>query len=186
MQFTANVLNQFIKNRYELNEQIVTVNGIIDQKGNVPLENQNKVVISLIHLEQETTHQFYNRNQKLTDGGYVNKAPAQRYNIYILITPNFSDYNETLKFLSTSIQFFQMNEVLDATSNSDIPENISKLEFEFQKGEDFMQMQNLWTALGAKYQPSVIYKLKLITIDSDEIEGFKSQVTSTTNKGIVS
>ena len=39
-----------------------------------------------------------------------------------------------------------------------------------------MQMQNLWTALGAKYQPSLIYKIRLIPIVSDEVEGFDTSI----------
>jgi len=44
-----------------------------------------------------------------------------------------------------------------------------------------MQMQNLWTALGAKYQPSVIYKIKLVTIASDEVEGFDQAIIGIKN-----
>lgn len=186
MQFTANTLDQFVKNKFGLDESAVVVNGIIDQNGKVPLENQNKIVISLIHVEQETTKQFYNRNQKLTGGIYANTAQPQRYNLFLLVTPNYDDYSETLKFLDVTLQFFQIYEVLDASKRSDMPENIEKLEFEFQKGEDFMQMQNLWTALGAKYQPSVIYKLKLITIASDEVDAFTPKVTGIDNKGTIS
>lgn len=89
-----------------------------------------------------------------------------------------------MKFLDTSIQFFQLNELIDATRNAEIPKNLEKLEYEFQKGENYLQMQNLWTALGAKYQPSVIYKIRLVTIVSDEIEGFDAginQITTNTD-----
>jgi len=176
LQFTGKALNQFAKKKYGLEEDVVIINPIIDQNGVVPKENQNKIIISLIHVEQETTKAFYNRNQQLSNGNYVKAPLSHRYNLFILITPNFDNYSEALKFLDTSIQFFQINELIDATRNAEIPKNLEKLEYEFQKGENYLQMQNLWTALGAKYQPSVIYKVKLVTILSDEIEGFDAGI----------
>ncbi len=176
IQFTGKTLNQYVKKKFGLDEDVVVANSIIDQNGAVPQKNKNKVVISLIHVEQENVKQFYNQNQKLSDGNYVRKPQSHRYNLFVLITPNFDDYSETLKFLDASIQFFQINEMVDATKSAEIPPEISKLEYEFQKGENYMQMQNLWTALGAKYQPSVIYKLRLVTIAADEVEGFDTAV----------
>jgi hypothetical protein len=182
LQFTEKALNQYVKKKFGLDEDIVIINPIIDQNGVVPAKNQNKIIISLIHVEQETTNQFYNRNQKLDNGNFVRTPLGHRYNLYTLITPNFDDYIESLKFLDASIQFFQINELVDATKNGEIPPEIGKLEYEFQKGENYMQMQNLWTALGAKYQPSIIYKVRLVTLASDEVEGFDTSVTSISTK----
>ncbi|MBC8754351.1 DUF4255 domain-containing protein [Kordia sp. YSTF-M3] len=176
LQFTGKALNQFVKKKFGLDEDVVMINPIIDQSGSVPKENQNKIIISLIHIEQDTTKQFYKRNQQLTTGNYTRTPQSYRYNLFTLITPNFENYSEALKFLDASIQFFQINEMIDATRNAEIPTELGKLEYEFQKGENYMQMQNLWTALGAKYQPSVIYKMKLVTIVSDEIEGFDAGI----------
>ncbi len=178
LQFTEKALNQYVKKKFGLDEDIVRINPIIDQNGVVPAKNQNKIIISLIHVEQETTKQFYNRNQKLDNGNFVRTPLGHRYNLFTLITPNFDDYIEALKFLDASIQFFQINEMIDATKNAEIPPEIGKLEYEFQKGENYMQMQNLWTALGAKYQPSIIYKVRLVTITSDEVEGFDTGIIS--------
>ncbi|MFK7748123.1 MAG: DUF4255 domain-containing protein [Kordia sp.] len=182
LQFTGKALNQYVKQKFGLDDDVVIVNSIIDQNGVVPAKNQNKIVLSLIHVEQETTKQFYNRNQKLGNGNFVREPLSHRYNLFTLITPNFDDYTEALKFLDASIQFFQINELVDATKNAQIPAEIGRLEYEFQKGENYMQMQNLWTALGAKYQPSVMYKVRLVTITSDEVEGFDAAVTQISTK----
>ncbi|MEM6719500.1 MAG: DUF4255 domain-containing protein [Bacteroidota bacterium] len=182
LQFTGKSLNQYVKKKFGLDDDVVKINPIIDQSGAVPKENQNKIIISLIHVEQETTKQFYNRNQKLDNGNFVRASLSHRYNLFTLITPNFDNYIEALKFLDASIQFFQINESVDATKNAEIPPDINKLEYEFQKGENYMQMQNLWTALGAKYQPSVIYKVRLVTIVSDEAEGFDEAIKKITTK----
>ncbi|WP_431167530.1 DUF4255 domain-containing protein [Tenacibaculum halocynthiae] len=182
LQFTNRTLNQYLKNKFGLSDDVVVTNKIIDQNGTVPIENQNKVIITLIHVEQETVKPFYSRSRQINNGNYENKPINERYNLYLLISPNFEEYNETLKFLNSSIQFFQINGVLDANTSSTIPKGITRLEFEFEKGDGYLQMHNLWSALGAKYQPSVIYKMKLISIASDEIKGFETGITATSNR----
>lgn len=181
LQFTNTSLNQFLKNKFGLSDDVVVTNRIIDQNGTVPVENQNKVIISIVHVGQETVKSFYNRNNRMANGNYENKPIGERYNIYILIAPNFEEYNETLKFLNASIQFFQINGALDANTSSTIPKGITRLEFEFEKGDGYLQMHNLWSALGAKYQPSVIYKMKLISIASNEVRSFEAEITGTSN-----
>lgn len=179
-QCTRNVINQYITNKYGLDETRVIVNKIVDQSGAISLENKNKVVLSLIHIEQETEKHFYNSNKKQTKGDVeVSQSPSpEEYHIYMLVTSCFDDYNETLKFLDTSIRFFQTYPLLYKSNFAAIPDSIQKLTFEKQGNEGYVQMHNLWTAMGAKYQPSVVYKMRLITVPSDEIAVFDANITT--------
>ncbi len=176
-QYTRNIINQYITNKYGLDGTPVIANKIVDQSGAIPLENQNKVILSLIHVEHETSKPFYNRNMNRSEGDGVVSSPPEAYHIYMLVTSCFDDYNETLKFLDASIQFFQMYPSLDKSNSASIPDSIQKLTFEKQVEGGYAQMHNLWTAMGAKYQPSVVYKMRLITVPSDEIAGFDANIT---------
>lgn len=180
LQFTNKLLGQFLNNRFGSSEDLVVLNYHIEPNGSLPKVNQNKVVISLINIEKETNKPFYVRTQKLENGNYSNFNPIERYNLDLLISCNFDDYSETLKFLDAVILFFQINNYIDASTSSSIPEGLTKLEFEFEK-ITFQQMQSLWTAMGAKYQPSVIYKMRLIKIQANETTGITSSITGTAN-----
>jgi len=180
LQFTNDVLDQFLRNRFGLDESKVLLNNLIESNGSVPQINQNKVVISLINIEKETLKPFYVRNQKLANGNYSDQNPSERYNLDLLISSNFDDYSETLRFLNAVILFFQIHNTLDAHSFSGIPAGLNKLEFENEK-ISYHQMQGLWTSMGAKYQPSVIYKMRLVTIQGNETEGFTKAVSKTSN-----
>lgn len=180
LQFTNDVLDQFLKNRFALDESKVVLNNLIESNGDVPKINHNKVVISLINIEKETSKAFNTRNQQLPNGNYAQVSPAERFNLDILISSNFDDYKETLLFLNAVILFFQINTSLSASSFSTIPKGLTKLEFDIEK-ITYHQMQSLWTAMGAKYQPSVIYKMRLLTIQGDESEGFTPAVSGTAN-----
>ncbi|HYG51033.1 MAG TPA: DUF4255 domain-containing protein [Flavobacteriales bacterium] len=177
LQFTQSILDQFLRNRFGLDESIVILNNIVDSTGSPPSENQNKVVLSLINIEKETLKPFYNKNQRHSNGLFADSNPSERYNLDLLVSANFEDYHETLKFLGASMLFFQVNPCLDSGSSGEIPAGTNKLEFDIEK-LTYHQMHSLWTAMGAKYQPSVIYKMRLITLQGNEPEGYSTSVTS--------
>ena len=176
--FVKNALDQFLKNRFDLSDDIVLINNIIEADGSTPQSNQNKVVISLINIEQETNQPFYNKVTKLPNGSFVDTTPSDRFNLDLLITSQFDDYKETLKFLNASILFFQGNQSIESSSYSNLPKGINKLSFVLEQ-LDYTQMHNLWSAMGAKYMPSIVYKMKLIDIQANEISRVTSAVTET-------
>lgn len=180
LQFTQNVLDQFLMKRFGLDKSTVVLNNLIESDGSLPTINRNKVVISLINIEKETTKAFYVHNQRLTNGNYPDIKPSERYNLDVMISSNFNVYGETLKFLNAVILFFQVHTSLDATSFSNIPAGLTRLEFDIEK-ISYHQMQSLWTAMGAKYQPSIIYRMRLVTIQGNEIEGFTLPISKTSN-----
>ena len=180
LQFTNKLLGQFLKNRFGLDEEKIVLNYLVDVNGSFPKMNQNKVVLSLINVEKETNQPFYVKNRQLESGNYSSFNPVERYNLDILISSNFDDYTESLKFLDAIIYFFQINNYLDASTSSSIPEGLSKLEFEYEK-ISYHQMHSLWTAMGAKYQPSIIYKMKLVKVQANETIGIIPAVTNTNN-----
>jgi hypothetical protein len=175
LDFTRAALDQFLRNRFGLDESSVVLNNLIDSNGSIPLQNQNKIVISLINIEKETAKPFYVRNQKMPNGDFSDMNPAERFNLIILITAGFDDYNEALKFLNETILFFQINQMLDCTTFPSMPQGLSRLELEIEK-ITYHNMQSLWTAMGAKYQPSVIYKMRMITLQGDQSRAFINAV----------
>lgn len=180
LRFSSEVLGQFLRNRMGLDENMVVLNNLIESNGSIPLSNHNKVVISLINIEKETARPFNIRNVQLSNGNFADINPSEKYNLDVLISANFDDYNETLKFLDAVLVFFQVNPCLDSRSHPNIPAGVSKLEFETEK-MSYHQMHSLWTAMGAKYQPSVLYKIRLITVQGSETAALRTAVLQNTN-----
>lgn len=181
LQFTKNILDQFLRNRFALDEDKVILNYLIESSGSLPLANQNKIVLSLINIEKETNKPFYGRNQKLENGNYAEVNPTDLYNLFLLISSNFDNYSETLSYLNAVILFLQANNTLNEKLSSAFPENLKKLEFEIEK-ISYHDMHSLWTAMGAKYQPSVIYKIRLIALQSNEVLGFTTGISQISNQ----
>jgi hypothetical protein len=73
-----------------------------------------------------------------------------------------------LKFISATISFFQFNYVFLSKEYPALEKLVDKLVFELLK-TDYQNAHYLWNALGARYMPSMIYKLRMLTIDENHI-----------------
>lgn len=174
--FIKQQLDQQLVNRFSLDESIVILNHLLEPDGGVPQKNQNKMVITLINLDHETAKQYYG-GQLRTPGGNITKVnPALHFNADLLFTANFDDYEEALKFLNATIGFFQANNSFNSKTTPDIPAPIKMLNFDIEKST-YAEIHNLWSAMGAKYQPSIIYKVRHLTIASDEVKAIVTSVT---------
>ena len=180
LQFTCDVLNQYLLSKFGLTDNAVVINNVISANGEVPQLNQNKIVISLLNIEPETNKQFYGRNQRLKSGSYADINPSDRYNLDVLFSSSFQDYSETLKFLNATLEFFQANSTIDRGVFANLPEGMNRLDFDIEQ-ISYHQMHSLWSAMGAKYQPSIIYKVRLINIQSDQNIRTIPSITETSN-----
>lgn len=181
--FTTSALNQFLSNRFGLDEHMAVSNAIVDATGNTPTDNQNKLVFSLINIEQETNKQFFNTVSRASNGAYVKGASSERYKLHVLLSAHFDDYRESLKFLNAGILFFQIHSVLSPTEYAISNGNIDKLEFEMEN-ISFNEIHSLWNALGAKYQPSAVFRMRMITINSEQLTAFVPAVHQIETKAI--
>jgi hypothetical protein len=179
LQFTQDILQQYLKHKLGLDKDLVVCNKIIETDGSVPIINQNKVVLSFINIERESFRPFVNKKKQQV-GSYAAVVGPEHFNLDVLVSCNFDHYNEALKFLNEVILFFQINHYFHPSIASNIPEGISKLSFEL-KNITSQEMHQLWHSMGATYQPSVIYKLRLVTINPQEHPGFVSAVSETSN-----
>ena len=78
-----------------------------------------------------------------------------------LIAANFSNYNESLKFISTTFNFFHENNLFIETKFPELDNTIDKLVLELFK-TDVNTNNKIWNAIGARYSPSLIYKARIL------------------------
>lgn len=174
LQFTVSCLNKYLQNRMDVEGEYAVLDKLINFDGSAITSNQNKLIVSLINLERETAQPFYNRPQQ-TSQAHAVISPETRLNADILVASNFENYVETLSFLNTAIAFFQTNPVINSSVLPNFPAQLSKLEFEMER-LNYHQMHSLWTSMGAKYIPSVIYKMRMLTKQDYETGKFVQPV----------
>lgn len=180
LQVTSDALDQYLKNHFDLDESKVVINKLVNNDGSIPEKNQNNVILTLINIDKETSKPFYNPNRKLANGNYSATFPSERFSLDLLFTSNFDDYNESLKFLDAILHFFQATPSINSNTNSNLPKGLPKIDYDIEK-VSFFEMHNLWSSMGAQYQPSAIYKTRLVTIGSDNVHGFNIGISQVTN-----
>ena len=163
----------FIKNQLEEYLAIQTEDGDIlnfsNLKNSADSDLQaNKINLTIVNIEEEESMAHRNPHMK-TSNGIIKKNPPVYLNIYLLFSVNFKDkfYLKGLNLLSLIISFFQQHSVFDASQYS-LPDSIAKLNFELVNMK-IEHMSHFWGALGANYQPSVIYKMRMLSIDSESM-----------------
>lgn len=125
----------------------------------------NKGVVTLINVEEDRISKLQDPYVKM-DNRIVYKNPAVPVNMYLLFSANLQKYDESLILLSYIIQFFQNQFVFTSAAYPSLPSRIGKLIADLYT-LSFEQVNHLWGTLGGKYLPSVLYKVRMVTIDED-------------------
>jgi hypothetical protein len=142
--------------------------------GNVSLVAENtaadpdvkgKAVLSLINIEEDKVSKLQ-ENYVKTSLTTVYKNPPVSLNLYILFSMNRAKYQDSLIFLSHVIQFFQYQNVFTPITHPNLDSRIQKLIIDLHN-LSFEQSNHLWSILGGKYLPSVMYKVRQVTLDEN-------------------
>ena len=132
------------------------------------------LILSIINIEEE--HAGKNMNNLVRSKNQVlYKNPAIHLNLYLLFSANINNYNEALKQLSWVIKFFQAQHVFSHQNSPSLPPELNILYFKLHP-INFEQAFNFWGALGGKYIPSVLYKVRMLTVDQEVIKGDTSLI----------
>jgi len=166
LEFITTELNTFFKNSFKINEDKVILSNLVNADGSIPLQITDKMVISLVNVEQETVTGNAIFSQNTNSASSVVKNPPVNINLYLLFTAHFTNYIESLKFLSGTIAFFQGQFLFTRTIHPALGPSIDKLVFELVK-IDYLNINFLWGAIGTKYIPSTMYKMRMLTFDQN-------------------
>lgn len=169
--------------RDEINSYINLKTGVGDSLEITPLTNDQGEIqsaslgLTLVNVEEERTNQPLPQ-LKPTGAGTISKSnPKTLLNLYLLFSANFeNNYDEALKHLAFIITFFQARNVFSPSSHPGLPEGIEKLIFEMQT-LSLEQQNNLWASLGAKYRPSVVFKMRMLLLEDSLPLGPKIPIT---------
>ncbi|MEX2593615.1 MAG: DUF4255 domain-containing protein [Anditalea sp.] len=178
LEFLTEELNLYMKVKDPTNfgnVDCVILSGLMNPDGtfSIPMDQGNenfKVILTLINLEEDRIAESQLSYQKTNQNIQVINPPVN-INAYVLFSVFANNYPTALRLLSNVISFFQSNTVftsekyphLNAKVEEDKPwQKVGKLLVTLY-GTTFEQQNNLWAALGAKYMPNVIYKIRTMS-----------------------
>ena len=136
---------------------IAVVNNIAKHEDEDSTNLKNKVVITLLTVEEESTMKNTPRYNKLktTPVSYELESAPAYLNLYVMIAANRDAYDKSLANVSKVIEIFQTNNVLGSDG------------FTFRielHSIPFEQLSYVWGLLGGKIMPFAFYKISVIKI----------------------
>ncbi len=179
LSFLTNELNDYLKLRTgSPTVDRVFLTSVATEGGGVVIPNKS-LGVSLINIEEDRVYKDQKSTLINNHGNVERLNPEIKLNLYVLISANFQnaeaedstdDYVEGLKQLSWIISFFQAKNVFTPENSpkmADFDPNLTKLVVELYS-YSFEQLFNFWSVVGAKYLPSVLYKIRILTFQERE------------------
>ena len=151
-------LDDYLSRTHHRPEGLATV-GMI---GNSTEERPNKMVVSLLGVERETAGGINAPVQHIPEGGYVRMQPSLLLNLNVMLAAVFDErqYAESLSVLTDTLRFIQSMPKF-TVEGKDYTIEIMSLSPQ--------DLNNVWTLLGGQYYPSVVCKIRRLTIDAESI-----------------
>jgi hypothetical protein len=145
------------------------------------LKTTNKVIVTLINISEEATlKNDPGRRIKNNVTSEYSNAPVN-LNLYLLFSACIKNYELALIFLSRIITFFQGKNIFKGQIN-DIGNEDLQSDFHIILDLYSLTMEQvnyLWSTLGGKQHPFVLYKIRLVQLERDstrETRGVIKQV----------
>ncbi len=138
-----------------------------DSNASVEPKVDDRAVLTLVNVEEDKVAKQQEHYSK-TDSSTVYKNPPLYLNFYILFAMNRTSYSDSLRFLGHIIQFFQHQFVFTPISHPGLDAKIQRIVVDLHN-MSFEQTNHLWSVLGGKYYPSVMYKVRQVTINEDAV-----------------
>jgi hypothetical protein len=162
-------VNAYFRNKLKISEDKVLLSAIVNPDGTMAVREENKILITLINVEKETVVQ----NMPVP-----NTASPLNLNLYVLVSAYFgaANYPEALHFLSYMIGYLQQKNVFTRSNTPSMDSGIARIVFEMENITT-EKLNNVWATLGAKYMPSVCYKMRMLTIDGLVVREFRPVVS---------
>jgi hypothetical protein len=138
------------------------------------------VSMMLVKLEQEHSLRAEDPFSRILPDGNVQKGqPEIRLNLHLLFIAHYQQYEDSLRYLSAIIQYFQGHRLLNHQNSPALAEHIEQLTLEFVS-LSFSEQNEIWGALRLPYHPSVLYKVKMVVFRDEDFHAAISAVEEKT------
>jgi len=181
-------LELYIRSVEEHNMQDIT--GVLVELDNVAATRfaggdnaqlSNKVVVTLVNIGEEST--LKNQpNSKYRDGQYLSMLPVVHVNLYLLFAANFeNNYETAIRYIFRVMEFFQGRKIFkikNAPIAGDASERPNDMELTAELHTlSFEQINDLWGSLGGRQMPFVMYRLRLVPVQMEQVLGREGIIT---------
>jgi len=172
LSFISTEINKFLNQKLGVTTDPRLVLGSIVKATEGETTLGNKIILSLINVEEDKVAKT-RENYTKTESSVIYKNPPVFVNIYILIAANMTQYADSLKMVALVMQFFQSQNYFTPLTHPGLDNRIEQINVDLFT-LNFEQINHIWSTLGGKYLPSVMYKVRQLAVEdenAEEVEG---------------
>lgn len=164
----ATSLNQSLRRGFGVSDDLVAVSSLLDQDGGVAAQAAGKLSVFVVNIERDTLPLAVARAATGTRVGLA--PPPVCLNLMVMFAAHFTgaNYPEALKLISGTVAFFQSRPLFDHHNTPDLDPRIDRLALDIEN-LGFGDLGNVWGMLGGKYVPSVLYRVRMVSIDAGQV-----------------
>lgn len=163
LHFLCTELDAYLRRRFDLASEAARLGAIVDDDGRAT--GGCRVVLSVVRIDEEHPRPIHGNRRRIPSDG----RPSTYLSVYILVTASgATDYREGLKSIGAAVNFFEAHTGFSHAQWRHLPEGLDGMVIELM-GLDFAAMNNLWAYLGARYRPSVLYRLRSVPITAPSV-----------------
>jgi len=162
----AGHLNAVLRRSHQSAEDLVAVTALHEADGAPAAGASHRLSVFLVNLERDPVPGM--PAQVLGSGDRMARsAPPVQLNLLVMCAANYggNTYPEALKLIGSTIACFQASPVLDPQNSPGMDPRIDKLTLAIEP-LSIHDLATLWGVLGGRYVPSVLYRVRLLTIDA--------------------
>lgn len=128
------------------------------------------ITLLLVNLAQEHAMRPADPHRvMLSDGTVMRASPPIHLSVDVMFVARFKEYRQSLRSLSLILKFLQAQRCFDHESAPALSPEIEKVTIELLT-PPLQEQQNLWSLLKSAYQPSLIYRLRMLVVqDAGEL-----------------
>ena len=166
LKFLTSELNTYLSTQMtSTSEEVVRMSKLVDDAGKYAFENS--IAASIINIEEDRVFKSQTPDRIYTNGQHIVLEPELKLNLHVIFAANFDvkNYDQALKYISYVLTFFQSHSAFTSVEYPALDPSIEKLTIELQS-LSYEQLNQVWAFIGAKQLPSVIYKVRMVSLQS--------------------
>ena len=173
---TVERLNGHLAARFRTGEPVVVLAPLTDAEGKPADAVKNRLALFVVNIAEDTVPRN-GQGPRASAGGITRTARPIHLDIYaVLASAHEPDrYLEGLKLLSAALLYFQAQPVLTAQGAPDLPPGLDRLSYELANLR-IDEISQLWSNLGGRYVPSVLFKIRSCTLDADAVQAVEPSI----------
>ena len=172
----ASSLNQSLRRSFDVADDLVTLASLHEPDGSLATQATGRLSMFLVGIERDT---LPGGAPRATAAARVGLAPPPVcLNLRVMFAASFNSghYAQALRLLAAAIGFFQSRPQLDHHNTPELDSRIDRLALDIEN-LGFGELANVWGLLGGRYLPSVLYRMRMVSIDARHVLAEATRIT---------